>query len=67
MSAARENAAPTAPQLGLNSAGVPGGVGFELAEPVTVAGVEWTPEDGAPSACPIGTALAAETARRAES
>jgi hypothetical protein len=43
---------------------VPGALGFELAEPLTAAGIKWTPADGDPMACPIGTALAAETARR---
>lgn len=49
-------------QLGKNRADVPGGLGFELAAPVVVAGIEWTPDDGGPFASPIGAALAAELA-----
>lgn len=55
-------AAPSWPSLALNSALIPGGLGFELDTPVTVAGVEWTPADGAPFATPIAVALAAELA-----
>lgn len=50
------------PQLGLNRSRVPGGLGFDLGEPVTVCDILWTPSDGAPSASPIGAALAAEMA-----
>lgn len=49
-------------QLARNSAGIPGGLGFELPEPVTVLGMTWTPADGDAWASPIGTALAAEIA-----
>lgn len=50
-------------QLGLNSAGVPGGVGtVVLDKPVTAAGIEWTPTDGQWDRSPIGAALALETA-----
>lgn len=50
------------PQLGLNRSRVPGGLGFDLDEPVTVCDILWMPADGAPNASPIGAALAAETA-----
>lgn len=50
------------PQLGLNRGRVPGGLGFCLAEPVTVCDILWMPADGAPNASPIGAALAAEMA-----
>ena len=53
---------PKLPSIALNSAGVPGGLGFELAEPLNIAGTVWVPADGEPSACPIGAALAAELA-----
>lgn len=57
---------PAPPQIGgniaLNSARIPGGLGFKLPAPVTVAGIEWQPSDGHCFASPIGAALAAELA-----
>lgn len=51
------------PQLALNSAAVPGGLGADpLTEPVEVAGVTWVPGDADPWAAPIGYTLAVETA-----
>lgn len=48
-----------APQLGLNSAGIPGGLGADpKPDPFEVAGVIWTAADAAPHASPIGYALA---------
>lgn len=55
-------AAPSWPSLALNSAGIAGGLGFELPTPVVVAGIEWSPDDGGAFASPIGVALAAEMA-----
>lgn len=53
-------ASPSRPSLARNSAGVPGGLGTDLPEPVEVGDVKWTPADAGPWASPIGTALAAE-------
>lgn len=53
----------TAGQLGLNSAGVPGGVGtVHLDAPIDAGGVQWTPADGQWDHSPIGAALAVEMA-----
>lgn len=50
-----------APQLGLNSAGVPGGLGaVPRPAPFLAGGVRWEPVDAAPHAAPIGYALAAQ-------
>ncbi len=55
-------AAPGWPSLSRNSAGVAGGLGFELPAPVEVCGFRFDPQDGGPFACPIGAALAYELA-----
>ncbi len=52
--------------IGLNSAGIPGGVGAVLLDgPVEVGGMEWRPEDGYCWSATIDTALAAEMAAQA--
>lgn len=50
--------------LARNSGKVGGALGFVLAEPVQVCGIEWVPADAEPWAAPIGAWLAAETAQR---
>lgn len=62
--ATRIQPATTTPQLGLNSAGIPGGVGsVHLDEPIVVAGAVWDPADGDwATGAPIGAALALEMA-----
>lgn len=60
--AAGSRIASSAPQLGLNSAGVPGGLGADpLPDPFVMHGVTWAPDDAAPHASPIGYALASTT------
>lgn len=55
----------SAPQLGLNSAGVIGGTGATpLSEPFHLYGVTWEPIDAGPWASPIGYSLAAEVIAR---
>jgi len=47
-------------ELARNRANVPGALGLELSEPITVCGLEWVPADGDPWGCPISAALAVE-------
>lgn len=62
LAAAGTRIAARAPQLGLNSAGIPGGLGADpLPAPFVLHGVTWTPADAAPHASPIGYALASTT------
>lgn len=50
--------------LGLNSAGVPGGISTApLDRPVYTGGVEWLPSHAAPHSSSIGYALAVEASR----
>lgn len=53
------------PSFALNTAAVPGGLGCHPpTEPLHIAGQVWRPADCGPWACPIGAALAIETAAR---
>jgi hypothetical protein len=52
-------------QLGLNAAGVPGGISAVPVGTIVAGGLVWDPSDAEPHSASIGYALAAETAAAA--